>query len=78
MLSVLNMICIHRMSGGECNMHGSDETAYTILVRKPERKRLLGRRIRRRKINIKIDHKEIRCMMWIEFIWLRIGSSGGG
>jgi hypothetical protein len=27
--------------------------------------------------NIKMDYKEINRRVWIEFIWLRIGTSGG-
>jgi hypothetical protein len=42
--------------------------AYMILVRKPERKRPLGRSRRRWVDNIKIDLREIEwdCMVWID------------
>jgi hypothetical protein len=38
---------------------GEKRNAYRILMVKPEGKRPLGRRRRRWKDNIKIDHKEI-------------------
>jgi hypothetical protein len=54
---------------------GETRNAYRILLGKPERKRPLGRRPRRRWVdNIKIDLRE---MGWTGLIWLRIGTSGG-
>jgi hypothetical protein len=46
------------MSRG-CNTNGDKTNAYRILVRKPERKRPLGRSRRRWVDNIKIDLREI-------------------
>jgi hypothetical protein len=48
-------------------------------VGKPELKRLLGRQRRRWVNSIKIDLREIQYdgIVWIGFIWLRIGTSGG-
>jgi len=46
--------------------------AYNILVRKPERKRPLGRSRRRWEDDIRIDGWE--CVDWMN--WLRIGISG--
>jgi hypothetical protein len=48
--------------------------AYRILVGNPEGKRPLGRPRRRCVNNIKIDLREV---LWIEFIWLRIETIGG-
>jgi hypothetical protein len=49
--------------------------AYTILVRKPEVKRLLGRSRRRWDDNIRIDIEEQKGLIWSALLWLRIGSS---
>jgi hypothetical protein len=47
-------------------------------VGKPEGKRLLGTRPRRKwEDNIKVDVREKYGMMWAGLIWLRIGSSEG-
>jgi hypothetical protein len=46
---------------------GEKKNAYRILVGKPEGKRPLGRAM----------HRRLDGMVWIELIWLRIGSSGG-
>jgi hypothetical protein len=51
--------------------------AYKILVRKPERERLLGGPRRRWEDNIKMDIREIGWKVWTEFIWLRIVTNGG-
>jgi hypothetical protein len=51
--------------------------AYKILVGNPEGTRLLGRPRCRWEDNIKMDHGEIRCVVWNGLIWLRIGTSGG-
>jgi hypothetical protein len=45
--------------------------AYRILVRKPKRKRPLGRPRLRWVYNIKV------WMKWTELMWLMIGTSGG-
>jgi hypothetical protein len=61
---------------------GEKRNAYRILVGKPEGKRSLGRSRRRWLENIKMDLRERERerqdgMVWIGFIWLRIGTSGG-
>jgi hypothetical protein len=48
--------------------------AYRILVGKPEGKKPLGRQRCRWADNIE---KYLRDIGWCEFIWLRIGTSGG-
>jgi hypothetical protein len=51
-----------------CNTNGEKQTAYRILVRKPERKRPLGRLGRRSVDNIKMALREIGWggMDWID------------
>jgi hypothetical protein len=56
---------------------GEVKGAYNILVGKPEGRRPLGRPRRRWDDNIKMDPREIRLGMWIEFTGLRIGTGGG-
>ena len=47
-------------------------------VRKPEGKRLRRRHRRRREDNIEMNLQEVgRGWAWTEFIWFRIGTSGG-
>jgi hypothetical protein len=53
---------------------GENRNAYRILVGKPEGKRPLRRPRRRWMDNIKMDLRE---MVWIGLIWLRIGTGGG-
>jgi hypothetical protein len=48
-----------------------------ISVGKPEGKRPLGRPRRRWVDNIKMDLREIGCLVWTGLIWFRIGTSGG-
>jgi hypothetical protein len=55
---------------------GEKRNAYGILVGKPEGKRPLGRPRHRWVDNIKIDIEKVDGMVWIGFIWLRIGTSG--
>jgi hypothetical protein len=62
--------------GRECSTNGAKRNAYTILVGKPEGKTPLGRPRRRWVDNIKMDLRENE-MVWIGFIFLRIGTSGG-
>jgi hypothetical protein len=54
--------------GRACSTNGEKRNAYTILVRKLEGKRPLGRPRRRWMDNIKKDLREIRCddMVWID------------
>jgi hypothetical protein len=56
---------------------GEIRNAYKILVGKPEEKRPLERPRRRREDNIKMDFRETGFGLWIGFIWLMIGTSGG-
>jgi hypothetical protein len=46
--------------GGACSSHGEVINAYTMLIGKPEGKRLLGRPRRKWEDNIQMDLKEIR------------------
>jgi hypothetical protein len=55
---------------------GERRSVYRLLVRKPERKRPLGRRRRRCEDNIKMDFQEVGCGLWTGLIWLRIGRCG--
>jgi hypothetical protein len=51
--------------------------ACKILVRKPERKRPVGRPRYKWEDNIKVGFREIRWEgVWTGFIWLRIGTIG--
>ena len=50
---------------------------YTVLVRKPEGKKPLGRPRRRREDNIKMDLQEVICGAWTGSVWLRRGTDGG-
>ena len=50
---------------------------YRVVVRKPERKRPLGRSRRRWEDNIKMDLQAVRCGLWAGLIWLRIGRGRG-
>jgi hypothetical protein len=63
--------------GRACSTNGKNRNAYRILVGNPEGKRSLGRPKRRWVDNIKMDVREIGCMVWIGLIGLRIGTSGG-
>jgi len=56
---------------------GERSGVYRVLVRKPERKRPLGRPRRKWKDNIKIDLQEVECRVWTGSSWLRIGTGGG-
>jgi len=48
-----------------------------VLVRKPERKRQLGRPRCRWEDNINMDLQEVGCKVWTGSSWLRIGTDGG-
>jgi hypothetical protein len=58
-----------------CSTHGAKRNAYSILDRKPERKRSLGRRRHRWEDDIKI-YVRYMMVLWNGAIWLRIGTSG--
>jgi hypothetical protein len=62
---------------GSCSSHGRDRNAYTIVVGKPEGKRLLGRLGVDGRLLLKwILDKQV-VMIRTELICLRIGTSGG-
>ena len=67
--SIVRVIKSKRMrwSGHVAHM-GKNRGVYRVLVGKPEGKRLLGRRRRRWKDNIKMDLQEVGCggLEWIE------------
>jgi hypothetical protein len=51
---------------------------YSVLVRKPEGQRPLGRHRRRWELNIKMYFQEMGCWeCWTRSSWLRIGTVGG-
>jgi len=50
---------------------------YRVLVRKPERKRPLGRPRLRWEDNIKVDLQEEECGVWTGSRRIRIGTGGG-
>jgi hypothetical protein len=54
-----------------------EETAFRVLVGKPEGKRQLGRPGHRWEYNVKANLKVLYEIRWAGFIWLRIGGSGG-
>jgi hypothetical protein len=51
--------------------------AYKILAKKLQGKRQLWKPNRRRENDIKMDLEAIGVRMWIGFMGLRLGSSGG-
>jgi hypothetical protein len=56
---------------------GEGRSVYRVFVGRLESKRTLRRPRRWWEDNIKMDLREIGSMGRIEFVWLRIGSSGG-
>jgi hypothetical protein len=52
-----------------CNKHGTEEKCIKILIRKPERKRPLGRSRRRCEGNIKMELSEIG---WVVTGWIHL------
>jgi hypothetical protein len=52
--------------GGSCSTNGEKRNAYRLLVRKPERKRPLGRPRRRWVYNIRMDIREVG---WDDVEW---------
>jgi hypothetical protein len=55
---------------------GESRGAYTVLVGKPEGKRLLARPRHRWENNKKMDLTEVEWGAWTGSIWLRIGVDG--
>jgi hypothetical protein len=56
-------------------MNGGEESAYRVLMGKPEGMRPLGRPMHRWEGNIRMKFKYDR-MVWTGLIWLRIGING--
>jgi hypothetical protein len=56
---------------------GDERKVYTVLVRKPEGKRPLGRPRRRWEDGIRMDLRRLAWRVWIGFDWLRTGTGGG-
>jgi hypothetical protein len=56
---------------------GERRVAYRVLVKKPERRRPLGRPRRGWEDNIKMDVREVGWEAWTGLIWLRTGTGGG-
>jgi hypothetical protein len=52
-----------------------ERNAYKILLGICEGKRSFGRKLRRRKNNIKSGLEKWYWKMWIGFIWLKLGTS---
>ena len=69
------MICTEM--GVSCSTYVGMRGMYSVLVRKPDGKRPIGRSSRRWEDNIKIDLQEVEWSIRIVFFWLRIGTSGG-
>jgi hypothetical protein len=76
--NIIRMIKSRRMRWmGHVARMGERRIAYRVSVRKPEGKRQLGKPMRRRKDNIKIDLQEVYRVRWIGSLWFRIGTGGG-
>jgi hypothetical protein len=56
---------------------GKRRGVYRVLVRKPERKRPLGRPRRRWEDNIKWIFRKWDVGIWTGSSWLRVGTRGG-
>jgi hypothetical protein len=61
---------------GHVECMGARGGAYRLLVKKPERKRLLGVPRCRWEGNIKMGFQEVGRGAWTVLIWLRIGTDG--
>jgi hypothetical protein len=61
--------------GRACSTNGEKRNVYKILVGKPEGKRPLGRRRQWTVLRWILQRQD--GMVWIELIWLRIGTCGG-
>ena len=67
-----------RMRWAEHVAHmGKRRGVHGVLAGKPEGKRPLGRPRRRWEDNIKMDLREVGCVVWTGSSWLRIGTGGG-
>jgi hypothetical protein len=56
---------------------GKSRNAYRVLVGKPERRKLLGRKRRRWEDNIKMGIRELGWGAWTGSILLSMGKGGG-
>ena len=56
---------------------GEIKGVYSVLLKKSERERPLGRPMRRWDDNIKMEIQEVGCGAWTRSMWLRIGTGGG-
>jgi hypothetical protein len=76
--NIIRVIKSGRMSSaGLVTRIGEMRDAYKILIDKPEGKRPLGRPMRRKEDNIRMNLREIGWEVWTVRMWLRIGTSGG-
>jgi hypothetical protein len=57
--------------------NGEKRNGYRILVGTPEGKSPLGRPRRRLVVNIKMDLRVLKGVVWTGLFWLRIGTSKG-
>jgi hypothetical protein len=64
------------MMGGACNMHREMGNVYKILDRQPEGKRPLRRLGKDGRIILNFILGKLCLVVWIAFIWLRIGTNG--
>jgi hypothetical protein len=62
---------------GACSSHGREEKQYTVLVRKSEGKRPIGRQRLRLEGNIKMAFKEWHGRGLTAFSWLKTGVGKG-
>jgi hypothetical protein len=63
--------------GGAISRNGGEWNVYRWLVGKPEPKRPLGGTRCRWVNNIRMDLLRWDGVMWIDLVWLRIGTGGG-
>jgi hypothetical protein len=63
--------------GGTCSTHGDIRSAYKMLVGNGEGKTAVVKQSVNMRIILKGILDKLGLGVWIRFIWLRIGSSGG-
>jgi len=56
---------------------GEKRGLYSVLMRKPEEKRPIGRSRRRRKDDIHIHLQDVDCGAWTRLSWPKIETGGG-
>jgi hypothetical protein len=75
--SIMRIIKSRRMRWvGHVARMGENRNAYSLLVRKPEGKRPLGRPRRRWVDNVRMDLGEVDGVMWTGLVWFRIETGG--